>query len=292
MKNVLFLLLLINFQVQAQIKGNGNIVTKSFPIDQVEQLEVNLNARVILDFKADNQISITTDENLIDQIDFTVSQGYMNLQQKEWIQPSHSLRVTIGASQLQKLNNDAHSQTSLLNMRVENFHLIADIGTIDLQGRVSHLVIDNKSAKIEALDFEASHAEVKIQSWGSVFLNVTDTLNTAIGDKGKLKIIGNPKVLLGNAQTILEKNNEQISTNTRYINLRIKNNSWTRKSFVVVGPKKDGTSFSYGFSLMPGATRAERWTIGSEVFRVRNGQQSLLTKIEAKDENQLVKLFQ
>lgn len=292
MKNVLFLLLLINFQVQAQIKGNGNIVTKSFPIDQVEQLEINLNARVILDFKVDDQISITTDENLIDQIDFTVSRGYMNLQQKEWIQPSHSLRVTIGASQLQKLNNDAHSQTSLLNMRVENFHLIADIGTIDLQGRVSHLVIDNKSAKIEALDFEASYAEVKIQSWGSVFLNVTDTLNTAIGDKGKLKIIGDPKVLLGNAQTILEKNNEQISTNTRYINLRIKNNSWTRKSFVVVGPKKDGTSFSYGFSLMPGATRAERWTIGSEVFRVRNGQQSLLTKIEAKDENQLVKLFQ
>lgn len=292
MKNVLFLLLLINFQLQAQIKGNGNIVTRSFPIDQVEQLEVNLNARVILDFKADNQISITTDENLIDQIDFTVSRGYMNLQQKEWIQPSHSLRVTIGASQLRKLNNDAHSQTSLLNMQVENFHLIADIGTIDLQGRVSHLVIDNKSAKIEALDFEASYAEVKIQSWGSVFLNVKDTLNTAIGDKGKLKIIGDPKVLLGNARAILEKNNEQISTNTRYINLRIKNNSWTRKSFVVVGPKKDGTSFSYGFSLMPGATRAERWTIGSEVFRVRNGQQSLLTKIEAKDENQLVKLFQ
>ncbi len=292
MKNVLFLLLLLSFQLQAQIKGNGNIVTKSYPLAQIEELEINLNARVILDFKADDQISITTDENLVDQIDFTVSRGYMNLQQKKWIQPTHSLRVTIGASHLRKLNNDAHSKTSLLNMQVENFHLIADIGTIDLQGRVSHLVIDNKSAKIEALDFEAAHAEVKIQSWGTVFLNVSDTLNTTVGDKGQLKIIGDPKVLLGNAKAILAKSNEQVSTDTRYINLRIKNNSWTRKSFVVVGPKRDGTSFSYGFSLSPGATRSERWTIGSEVFRVKNGQQSLVATIEAKDENQLVKLFQ
>ncbi len=292
MKNVLFLLLLISLQLQAQIKGNGNIVTKSFPIDQLEHLEINLNARIILDFKADDQISITTDENLIDQIDFRVRQGYMNLQQKDWIEPSNTLRVTIGASHLQKLSNDAHSKTSLLNMQVDDFHLIADIGTIDLQGRVSHLVIDNKSAKIEGLDFETAHAEIKIRSWGTIFLNVSDTLNTAIGDKGQLKIIGDPKVLLGNARAILEKSNEQISTNTRYINLRIKNNSWTRKSFVVVGPKRDGTSFSYGFSLMPGATRSERWTIGSEVFRVKNGQQSLVAKIEAKDENQLVKLFQ
>lgn len=292
MKNVLFLLLLITFQVQAQIKGNGNIVTTSFPLDQVEQLDINLNARIILNFKAEDQISITTDENLIDQIDFQVTNGYMNLQQKEWIQPSHSLKVTIGTSQLRKLNNDAHSLTSLLNMQVENFHLIADIGTIDLQGRASHLVIDNKSAKIEALDFETAHAEVRIRSWGTVFLNVSDTLNTAIGDKGQLKIIGDPEVLLGNAKDILKKGSEQIHTNTRYINLRIKNNSWTRKSFVVVGPKKDGTSFSYGFSLSPGATRSERWTIGSEVFRVKNGQQSLVTRIEAKDENQVVKLFQ
>ncbi|NRB46684.1 MAG: DUF2807 domain-containing protein [Saprospiraceae bacterium] len=292
MKNVLFLLLLLSFQVQAQIKGNGNIVTKSFPIEQVKQLEINLNARIILDFKADDQISITVDENLIDQIDFRVSQGYMNLQQKEWIEPSNSLRVSIGAAGLRKLINDAHSSTSLLHMQMDDFHLIADIGTIDLQGRVSHLVIDNKSAKIEALDFEASYAEVKIRSWGSVFLNVSDTLNTSIGDKGRLKIIGTPKVLMGNAEAILANTNKQIRTDTRYINLRIKNNSWTRKSFVVVGPKKDGTSFSYGFSLMPGATRSERWTIGSEVFRVRNGQQQLLAKIEAKDENQLVKLFQ
>lgn len=292
MKNVLFLLLLVSFQLQAQIKGNGNIVTKSFPIDQVKHLEINLNARIIVDFKADDQISITIDENLLDQIDFGVSQGYMNLQQKEWIEPSHSLRVTIGAASLQKLFNDAHSKTTLLNMQADNFHLIADIGEIDLQGQVGHLLLDNKSAKVEALDFETSHAEVRIRSWGTVFLNVSDTLNTAIGTKGKLKILGTPKVLLGNAKAIVEKSNKQNSRNTRYINLRIKNNSWTRKSFVVIGPKNDGTSFSYGFSLMPGATRSERWTIGSEVFRVKNGRQSLVAKIEAKNENQLVKLFQ
>ncbi|MBX2878108.1 MAG: DUF2807 domain-containing protein [Saprospiraceae bacterium] len=292
MKNVLFFLLLLSFQLQAQINGNGNIVTKSFSIDQVQHLEINLNARILVDLKGEDLVTITTDENLIDQIDFSVSQGYMNLQQKEWIQPSSNLRVVIGASALRQLTNDAHSKTTLLDMDQATFQLTANIGTIDLQGQIDHLMINNKSAKIEAIDFEAKHAEISIRSWGTVFINVKDTLTTSIDQKGQLKILGRPSVLRGDAEAVLAKASNPIEKNTRYINLKIRNNSWWRKSFVVKGPKRDGTSFSYGFALLPGQTKSERWTIGSEVFRVKNGQQTLVATIEAKDENKLVQLFE
>mgnify|MGYP000020277182 CR=1 FL=1 len=291
MKNLFFFLLLFSIQIQAQIKGNGNVVTQSFPIEAVERLEINLNANIHINLKGDNQITITTDENLIDHIDFSTLDGFMNLQQKEWIEPSNQVRVSIGAAALRQLTNDAHSKTILQNMNSSDFDLKAAIGTIKLQGTVDHLKIKVKSAQVEAIDFETSHAEVSILGWGSVFVNVKDTLTTSIDKKGQLRILGTPRVLRGDAAAELSKTAAAQEVDTRYISLKVKNNSWRRKSFVVVGPKKDGSSFSYGFSLFPGQTKSERWTIGSEVFIVRGKDQTLVTTIEAKDENQLVKLF-
>lgn len=291
MKNLLFFLLLFSIQIQAQIKGNGNVVTQSFPIEALERLEINLTARINISFKGDNQITITTDENLIDHIDFSIRDGFMNLQQKEWIEPSNNIRVTIGAATLRQLTHDAHSKTTLQDMNSSGFDLKANIGTIKLQGTVDHLTLKAKSAKVEAIDFEASHADVSIYGWGSVFINVKDTLTTSIDKKGQLKVLGNPKVLQGDAATALRRATSQMNPDARYINLKIKNNSWGRKTFVVVGPKKDGTSFSYGFSLFPGQTKSERWTIGSEVFIVKDQKRTLVATVEARDENQLVKLF-
>ena len=75
MKNVFFFLFLLSFELYGQIKGNGNITTRSFPIDAVEHLEINLNARILVDLKGEDLVTISTDENLIDQIDFSVQKG-------------------------------------------------------------------------------------------------------------------------------------------------------------------------------------------------------------------------
>lgn len=292
-KNFFCFLLLVSTSLHAQIKGNGNIISQTFPLETLHTLEINLNARVIVDLQGESAITITSDENIIAHIGHQVIDGYMDLTQKQWIEPSGRPRITIGAPALKKLINDAHSTTSLRKMDNASFELLAQIGHIDLKGKVDQLIIRNKTAKVEAIDFTAQHADITISSWGTVFIHVTDTLKTAIDEKGKLQLLGTPKQLLGDAALVLADDERPADKEVKFINFNIKNNSWRRNSFVVVGPKRDGSTFSYGFALFPGQTKKERWTIGSEIFTEnRAGKRTLVATIRAADENQLVKLFQ
>lgn len=78
----------------------------------------------------------------------------------------------------------------------------------------------------------------------------------------------------------------------RYIDFKIKNNSLKRNAFVVVGPKQDGRTFSYGFSLNPYASKKERWSVGTRIYKEsRLGKRELLVTISESDENNTVKLF-
>lgn len=77
-----------------------------------------------------------------------------------------------------------------------------------------------------------------------------------------------------------------------FINFIIKNNSFNRNHFYVVGPKPNGRKFSYGFPMMPFFKRKEYWTTGTKVYKVnRLGLRKLLITIKPEDENTVVKLF-
>jgi len=80
--------------------------------------------------------------------------------------------------------------------------------------------------------------------------------------------------------------------NAEYITVKIKNNSWNRQSLEVKGPKKDGSYFGYGFPMMAGSTKKERWTVGTKVYKkTALGSRKLLLTIQKEDANKTVKLF-
>lgn len=93
----------------------------------------------------------------------------------------------------------------------------------------------------------------------------------------------------GFAQT--ETNNIKSDT-PEFIKFKIKNNSFNRNHFVVIGPKSNGKMFSYGFPMMPQAERKENWTTGTKVYKVNKlGLRKLLIIIKPEDENKTIKLF-
>lgn len=80
--------------------------------------------------------------------------------------------------------------------------------------------------------------------------------------------------------------------NPKFIKFRIKNNSNNRNHFYVVGPKPDGSKFSYGFPMMPNSKRNENWSIGTKVYKVNGlGFKKLLIKIKKEDEGKTINLF-
>lgn len=290
MKTIKLLALLFTSVAFGQIKGNGTIVERSIDIDTVKTLEINLTANFILDASSSANIKITADENITDYILLENKEGYLNISQKEWISPSVKPTISIGVKYLEYLINDAHTTTKLLNIERDSITIDAKVGKIVLEGSVKTLNLTLVTATIDATNLNTNTANVTITSYGSAKLNVTEQATTKISKNGTLKFVKEPKQITGNYQ----KKSEQSDDDTvNFINFELKNNTLgVVHHLVVVGPKKNDKSFSYGFSMGPLQVRKERWSVGSKLYKNNPyGKNKLLFIIKSEDEGNTLSLF-
>lgn len=279
----------------AQVKGNKNIQTRSFPVNQIESIAINFYAEVEIDCAAPEALTITTDSNLFGLIEKEMSGTQLTLDQKVWIQPSQKAIIKIGAPGLSKISTGTHDVTKIVNIKNEKFEVISPVGKLSLKGKTSYLQIKNNLAEIDASELISENVKVEITKWGSAKIFVVNEINATLSDDAVLELVNNPLLLTGDAQRlVLEPQESWLSDESIvYIDFKIKNNSGNRHNFVVLGPKPDGGKFSYGFPMMPLATRKERWTTGTEIYKVNSrGLQELLVRISLDDEGKTVKLFQ
>jgi len=274
----------------AQINGNGVMITKTYNLDDIYKFESNFYADITLDMEEAPGITISAEENIIDYIGINTSNGRLNIDQKKWIEPSKRIKIIISAPNLRQVVMDTHDELKIVNMSCDIFKVEADIGKVILSGNVNDLRIKAKNGTIDASELKSKIASVKIKGDGRVTLNNSKILDCDINEDGRLININ--KEAGENDCNQKSKNNGDKYASAKYIDLKIKNNSWSRKHFVVVGPKPDGRSFSYGFPMMPGAVKNERWTVGTKIYKENSiGMRNLLVTLTEENEGQIVKLF-
>lgn len=297
MKKFTVLLMLVGMTSMAQIKGNGTIETRQFEVNDVEYIKINLYAKVTIDQSAEEGMSITTDTNLFDLITTTVDEGILDLDQKEWISASQPIIINIGAPSLYRIETGTHDITKIINVNNELLRINAPIGNIKIEGKTKELRIGSELAKIDASQLVAENAFVNLWSYGTVKVNVDNMLWAEVSNDGKLIYTNTPEELKikkrkgGQVLSVADVKTIKKSK-TEYIDFKIKNNSSNRNDFFVVGPKPDGSKFSYGFPMMPYSKRHENWTVGTKVYKVNSlGFKKLLITITKENENQIVDLF-
>ncbi len=292
MKAINLIVLLFCITATAQIKGNKKIETKTFTINQIETIKVNLYADVIIDVSKPQSLTITTDNNLFDLIEKDITNKTLLLDQKEWIQPSEKVKIVIGAPSLKAVEQGTHDFTKIINVNNDQLRLMALVGTVIVSGQTKNLNIGIEVGTVDATNLIAQNANVNIWSWGTAKVNVIEELNSKLDKNANLIIVNNPKILKGDTQKTLKKVNLMTNKDVRYIKFKLKNNSLSRNHFFVVGPKPDGSSFGYGFPMMPQALRKENWTVGTKVYKVNAlGFRKLLITITEENEEQVVNLF-
>ncbi|QHI34918.1 hypothetical protein IMCC3317_02630 [Kordia antarctica] len=297
MKKLLLLLLLIGFSGMAQTKGNKKIITRTFPLENVQRIKINFYAKVTIDQSAKEGMTITTDENLFDLIDTELVGNTLHLDQKEWIQPSQKAIITIGAPNIRHVETGTHDVTKIINVDNEYLQLTSPIGTVILERKTKELRLGIELASVDASKLIAENAFINIWSWGNAKVNVTNMLHAEVSNSGKLIYVNSPKNIQkktkNDGQIVSLAANETIKNpDAEWIHFKIKNNNSNRNHFFVVGPKKDGTKFSYGFPMMPNAVRKENWTVGTKIYKTNSlGIRNLLITIKKEDADTTVKLF-
>ena len=297
MKKLSILLLLVTNFAFGQVKGNKTIVTKSYEVSTIQDIKINLYAKITIDQSAEESLTITADENLLDLIDREIVDGQLHLDQKEWISPSQSIIITIGAPNLRRVETGTQDLTKIVNLNNDYLQIMAPIGNVVVEGKTKELRIGAELAKVNALKTEAEKVFVNLWSWGNVKVNPTKSLWAEVSNDGKLFYESKPESFKvtekkgGQVLGIAEQDNIK-NPDAVFIKFRIKNNSTNRNNFYVVGPKPDGSKFSYGFPMMPNAKRKENWSVGTKVYKVNSlGFRKLLITIKKEDEGTIVELF-
>ena len=282
-------LLFVGMTAMAQIKGNGTITTKVYPTLDLEDLRMNLYAQVTIDQNAKSVMTITTDSNLHDLIDTEIVSGTLKLEQKEWIQASRKIEITIGAPLLKRLEVGVHETVVFKNVNQERLSLMALNGKIKVSGVSTNAGMGAENGDIDGKDLQTNNVYLNIWGNGKAIVNATDLIESKLGESGQIELVSTPKKFKGDG---VKKEKANRFAKAKYIDIKIKNNSWNRNHFAVKGPKQDGRYFGYGFPMMPGAVKKERWTVGTKIYKVNKiGLKKLLVEITAEDEGKMVSLF-
>ncbi|MFY9242233.1 MAG: DUF2807 domain-containing protein [Polaribacter sp.] len=293
MKKLIIIALLINASIVAQVKGNKNIESRTFSVENLEDIKINLYAKIIIDYTAEEKMTIITDSNLFDKIDTEIVDGKLNLNQLEWIESSQKVIIKIGAPNLKRIETGTHETLQIVNVNSESLNIMAIVGKVVVSGKVDQLNIGAEIGEIDASNLIAENARVNIWGRGKVIINVENEVDSILKNDGKLVLTNEPLILKGDTKKAVTDSKNEWNSNIAWINFKIKNNSWNRNQFFVIGPKKDGSKFSYGFPMMPGYTRKENWSVGTKVYKVNSlGLRELLVEIKQEDKDKTLKLFE
>jgi hypothetical protein len=296
MKYILILLFTIStLNVFGQIKGNGKMITKEYPLPNIETVNIGLYAKTVVTQNGIAKLEITIDENLLDLVERSTENSALIIDQKEWIQPSEDVIIRISSPNFNKLIQSTHDETNILDYEGEKLTIDANSGKIKVNGTVDLLKISVGVAEINARKLIAEEGDFFFESWGTISANITEKLNANAAKDFNLELEIEPKIYTGNTKVKDLSKKEYILENEsiRFIKFTLRNNSTNRHNFYVAGPKPDGKSFSYGFPMMPYQKRKKDWTNGTKVYKVNNlGIRKLVKTIRLEDEGKVVDIFE
>lgn len=298
MKNLIFLLIgIIPVLGFAQKKGNKNIVTETYSYESIKSVVVGLYADVQIDASApSNELTIRIDENLLDKIERSLSEnGQLKLSQTEWIQPSEGITIQIGAPELEQIQQKVHETVVVNNIDRETFRSMAILGRIELFGQVNQHRVAAEIGYTDARGLATQEVILNVWDRGRIDLGEVTDIRGEVAEDGIVIYRGTTHVKTSGKGQVLSANASAVAKNrdARFIKFEVENNSSNRINCYVVGPKPDGSKFSYGFPMNPGQTRSKDWSVGSKVYRVTAiGTRKLLREIAPTDEGQVVQLYE
>jgi len=262
------------------------MTSKSISINDIEHIDIEMYADIIIDCKK-RGIQVKAESNIIDLININITDGQLTIDQKKWIQPSEAIEILIGAPDLESVHQGTHDQATILNVQSDTLILEAELGQLNVFGQTDYLEVSSDHGIVKADGLVTKNARLKIRDDGKIIANVLDEAFCRINPDGQLTFTNRPSICEG-----CDPFTPKEIVDTKWIDLKIKNNTWGRKHLEVVGPKPNGRKFGYGFPMMPGQVKKERWTVGTKIYRKSAiGKRVLLVTLTAENENTTVKLF-
>ncbi|MEM9051406.1 MAG: DUF2807 domain-containing protein [Bacteroidota bacterium] len=279
---------------QKPIKGKGEIKTKQFDIEQFTKLQVNFGGNIKIECGKMPQVVVKANENILPLIKVQEKQGTLYIGSDEWIENA-TRDIVIHVPFLHEYIHSGWGRVDVTNLNSEHFTIEASSGSIYLEGEVDLLKVKNTgsgSIKLKGL----KNRYLEVYQTGSSSLNVFASDTVFIErNEGVIVYAGEPVIIkaddLDDGMVQSQSDFERSNNDPIYIDAKVKNNSDEKRDYFIKGPAN--ASFSYGFPMKPGSSRAERVPVGTKIYQVNalGMKTKLLVEFTASDDGETIKLY-
>lgn len=195
--------LLLSIFANAQLKGSGKIITKTYDYKNFNQLSLqDLDGKIEIEIGKDFNISVAIDDNLLPILTFEENNSgkelkifFKNtLKNRKYIEDSN-LKIKITMPKIIKVNHEGNSSLLLSNITGTAFKIDnSGNGSAKISGSIDTLeIINTGNGNTIAKELAAKNAKILSSGNGSVSVNVSENLtakatgNSSIVNYGKAK---------------------------------------------------------------------------------------------------------
>lgn len=180
-------------ETKETIKGDGKIITKSLSLAQFNAISAGGNFRVSVKSGDQEQISITTDDNILKHIFPSVKDGELqiNTDRPLNLSPTHRIEVNITSSQLEKIHLGGESILNAVHLNTPSLEVSLDgDNQAILSGHISQCTLNLGGNS--TVDLTVSHGDsVQINNAGNGKLQLAGaTQDLTINNGGNITVSG------------------------------------------------------------------------------------------------------
>ena len=175
------------------IRGNGNITTDQRTVEDFSEIQ----AGGAFDVEWRNgppSLAITTDQNLLQYIDNSISDNRLRLRTRERVRPTHGIKVVVTSPTRNGAKISGAVDLRVPQLAGPKFYFQATgASDVKLDGNVDELLADMTGASdLSAKNLHAKTAEISITGAADAEVDVSDSLKVSITGAGSVTYHGNP----------------------------------------------------------------------------------------------------
>ena len=182
--------------IDVGIRGNGQIVTKQQQVGPFTEISGRGSLRI--DWKSGPpSVSVTTDENLADELEARTSGNRLELRMRNRVRPTHGIKISVTSPSLNGARLSGASDLTVKGLSGPVFAVeTSGASSIVLDGTVDELLAELTGAsELRARDLHVKTAEISTTGAADAWVNVSEKLRVAITGAGDVTYSGNPPTI-------------------------------------------------------------------------------------------------
>ncbi len=177
------------------IKGSGDLETRTFDLKDFDEISVGGAFEVEVYFSRDQEVAVTIDDNLWENLEVYVRNGRLTIDWDENCRPDDDCRLELTVSSLTAMTIHGAAEVKIADFDGESFDFeLSGAAELDMNGSVEDLDIQVSGAgEIDTRDLKAKNVKVRISGAGNANISASESLDAQVSGVGHISYWGDPE---------------------------------------------------------------------------------------------------